>query len=116
MCDYSFCANKGCFEGTCPGSDTEEEVHHCVLCGWLTWDAKSLHCDACNKICCPNCWQNTFVSMTECETVELPYEWICSTCFLIDKEMWCKDEKCSCPQKVEHIRASWKKHLSYLKI
>ena len=129
MCDEIRCANKGCFEGEiCPGSDSEEEMHHCVLCFWLTWDAKSLSCDACGRVHCPNCWQNTFVNMGDCENEEThcfdsevvslynpDREWVCALCFLSTKEWWCADKKCLCPQKELCVASRWEKHRAYLK-
>lgn len=62
MCDYPNCANKGTFEGEqCPGSDDENEHHHCVDCGQLWWENKGWYCFKCEDYWCPD-WQHTFKS------------------------------------------------------
>lgn len=111
MCDNVDCANKGCFEGdTCPGS--EEELHHCVLCGWLTWDGKSNICDKCVEVHCPCCWQNTFVYMDECEEIEQGgYEWICTPCFRANETLWCTSSDCPCSQKIDIVNSNYEKIL-----
>lgn len=117
-CEFVNCAKKGCFEGDeCPGSDNEEEVHHCELCGWLCWDAKSMRCDICHLNACAHCWQHSFVLLDECDEYEIEEAWeaVCFRCFMNNKVLWCTNDECSCSQKREKVQKEWDELQRYLK-
>jgi hypothetical protein len=110
-CSYPNCAGKGfqVEDSLCPGSDSEEEGHHCSLCGWMCWDPKSLICDECRSNYCGCCWQHTFVWI-DCEDLSEvvdTYEYLCTPCFFSSPRLWCENTDCDCSQKIDQVRQTW---------
>lgn len=117
-CDEFLCAGRGCFEGEeCPGSDDEEELHHCGICHWLTWDDKIVICDKCSLKACNHCWQNSYILLGYCDECEYDegLEHLCYECFMSIKNLWCSNKDCKCKQKPEKRTRDWNALQKYLK-
>lgn len=110
-CTTPGCVACGHFEGdVCPGSDSDEEMHHCVHCGELTWEDKALTCDNCGAYWCLHGWQNTFI-FPECEHFEEKLEHVCHSCFVSNPKWWCVDDSCGCNCKIAEIRLEYDKFI-----
>lgn len=110
------CTRRGCiatghFDGReCPGSDDEEEMHHCNDCGSLCWENKGSRCERCLKYWCVD-WQHLFIFL-DCDHVECTEEGLCAECFLVDPSLWCTDSGCLCSYKEAEVRKTYEEFLA----
>lgn len=56
-------------EGSIDDKD-EQNVHHCVNCGWMSWVCKGLSCDLCNDYYCACCYQHSFTMSEHCAEID----------------------------------------------
>jgi len=117
-CDEPICVGGGCFEGEeCPGSDDEEELHHCGICYWLTRDDKILVCDKCGLKACNHCWQHGYILLGGCDECEYDTGWesLCYEYFMSIEALWCPNNDCECDQKPEKKTRDWNALQKYLR-
>lgn len=70
-CDNKYCAGRrsAFVKDECEGSindGDDQDLHHCVNCGWLSWVCKGLSCDRCDDYYCACCYQSTFTIQEFC--------------------------------------------------
>jgi len=92
----------------CPGSD--DDTHHCVDCGGLSWDDKGKNCSICDAYWCVS-WEWMFVHKLckhKRDKIDLEEDPICLQCYFSDPAYQCKIKECS--QNLDYYTQKWIKH------